>query len=53
MHPKINKNLERAVDPKELSNLPSPCSPGSQVEKNVTYKGTSTRLSMDFSAEIL
>ena len=57
VHWKISRTSERAVDPKKLSNLPYPCIPVARrkkkKKKNVTYKGTSTRLSVDFSAEIL
>lgn len=38
VHWKINKTSERAVDPKELSNLPYPCTPVARKKKkmNVT-----------------
>ena len=51
---KINKISERAGDPKELSNLPSSCSPAARKTKNVADKGTMTsgflsRISTDHS----
>ena len=39
---KINKTSETAGDPKELSNLPSSCSPAAGKKKNVADKGTMT-----------
>ena len=53
VHWKINKTSERAVDPKELSNLPYPCTPAARKKHECNLQGTSTRLSVDFSAEIL
>ena len=53
VHWKINKTSERAVDPKELSNLPYPCTPAARKKHKCNLQGTSTRLSVDFSAEIL